>query len=329
MADLDPNAASGDASTIARDPAATAPRSASRFGLSPGVRAMLVSAAAFAVMSALVRALGERLPSIEIAFVRAVVTLGLSAMAVRRAGLAPFGTGKNARAWLVLRGLIGFVGLHCYFYAVTTLPLADATTLHFLNPLLVAALAPIALGEPLRRRDLVGVVLGLVGVVLVVRPSALFGASTDGTTTAALPALGVAAALGGACAGAAAYLVVRRLRTEDPRVVVLQFPLLGVPLTLPIVVGIWIWPTPWEWALLAVMGVFTQVGQVKMTEGLRYERAARATAVSYAQIPISIALGVVFFGEIPTGLGLLGAACIVVGTLSVAQAGDRGVAPAR
>jgi drug/metabolite transporter (DMT)-like permease len=122
---------------------------------------------------------------------------------------------------------------------------------------------------------------------------------------------------------------VRRLRSEDPRVVVLQFPLLGVPLTLPFVVGIWIWPTPWEWLLLLVMGVFTQIGQFKMTEGLRYERAARATAVSYAQIPFSIVLGLVFFAEMPSGWSLAGAACIVCGTLWVAQAGERGVAPAR
>lgn len=298
-------------------------------GLAPGVRAMLISAAAFSVMSALVRALGERIPSVEIAFVRAVITLVLSAVALRRAGLSAFGSGKTPRRWLVARGLIGFVGLHCYFYAVTTLPLADATTLHFLNPLLVALLAPVALGEPLRRRDLVGVVLGLAGVVLVARPSAIFGPGSTGDATPALPPLGLLAALGGACAGAAAYLVVRRLRTEDPRVVVLQFPLLGVPLTLPLVVPLWVWPSAWEWALLLVMGVFTQIGQVKMTEGLQLERAARATAVSYAQIPFSIALGIIFFGELPTTLGLVGAACIVLGTLSVAQAGERGVAPAR
>lgn len=295
-----------------------------RFGLGPGVRAMLVSAAAFAVMSALVRGLGERLPSIEIAFVRAVVTLGISLFEVRRAGLSIFGADPKSRHWLFVRGLIGFVGLHSYFYAVTALPLADATTLHFLNPLLVALLAPFVLGEMLRGRDLVGVALGLVGVVLVARPTVLFGGAG-----VELPALGLVAALVGACAGACAYLVVRRLRSEDPRVVVLQFPLLGVPLTLPFVFGIWVWPTPSEWLLLVVMGVFTQIGQFKMTEGLRYERAARATAVSYAQIPFSIVLGVVFFGELPSVWGLVGAACIVLGTFWVAQAGDRGVAPAR
>ncbi len=278
--------------------------------LSPGVRAMLISAFAFSVMSALVKSVGDRLPSVEIAFVRAVITLGISAYQVRRAGLSPFGTGD--RKWLIVRGLLGFLGLHCYFYAVTALPLADATVIHFLNPLLVALLAPLVLRESARGLDFVAVFLGLVGVVLVARPPLLFGDAGE-----PLPPLGLAAALGGALAAAGAYLVVRRLRSEHPLVVVLQFPMLGVPLTLPLVIPVWVWPTPTEWALLIVMGLFTQLGQLKMTESLHYESAARATAVSYAQIPFAILWGWLFFADVPPMLALLGTLLIVGGTLVV------------
>lgn len=289
--------------------------------MSPGVRAMLVSAFAFSVMSALVKMLGDRIPSIEIAFVRAVITLGISLVQVRRAGLSPFGVSE--RKWLIVRGLTGFVGLHCYFYAVTALPLADATVIHFLNPLLVALMAPFVLGERGKATDAIGVVLGLVGVVLVTRPPALFGDVMHESD--ALPTLGVVAALGGALAAAAAYMVVRKLRTEHPLVVVLQFPMLGVPLTLPFVIPIWVWPTPMEWALLIVMGLFTQLGQIKMTESLHHESAARATAVSYAQIPFAMLWGWLLFGDLPPLLAIGGTALIVLGTLVVM----RGTVPAQ
>ncbi len=278
----------------------------------PGVRAMLLSALAFSVMSALVKVLGARLPSIEIAFVRAVVTLAVSLAQVKHAGLSIFGSGQ--RGWLILRGLIGFVGLHSYFYAVTSLPLADATVLHFLNPLLVALLAPLLLGERGRLIDGLAIVLGLAGVVLVARPPALFGAAGE-----ALPPLGIAAGLMGALAATGAYLVVRKLRSEHPLVVVLQFPMLGVPLTLPLVLPIWIWPTPSEWALLVVMGLFTQLGQLKMTESLRHESAARGTALSYAQIPLSVLWGWLFWGDVPPPLAVGGTLCIAAGTALVVR----------
>jgi len=280
--------------------------------ISPGIRAMFLSAFAFSVMSALVKVAGDRLPSVEIGLVRGVLTLVFSAWAVWRAGLSPWGTDRK---WLIVRGLLGFAGLHCYFYAVTHLPLADATVIHLTNPLLVAIAAAIFLGEPLRRPDLIGIALGLTGVVLVSRPTFLFGGSEH-----PLDPLALGIAILGAIVGASAYVVVRKLReTDHPLVVVLQFPLLTVPLTIPLVVPVWIWPTPWEWLVLLGVGIFTQIGQVKMTQALHLEPAARATAVSYVQILFALAFGVALFHEPPTAWTLAGATAIAIGTAVVAR----------
>ena len=73
-------------------------------------------------------------------------------------------------------------------------------------------------------------------------------------------------------------------------------------------------------AVLIAIGLVTQYGQVKMTEGLHDEPAARATAVSYVQIVFSFALGFALFDEIPTPLTWVGAAFVTVGTLIVATA---------
>ncbi len=271
---------------------------------------MIVSALAFAIMSAGVKIAGARLPSVEIALVRGAVTLVLSWVALRRAGISPWG---HDNRWLLVRGVLGFGGLHSYFYAVTVLPLAEATVIHFTNPLFVAIAAPFVLGERLGRAEMAGVALGLCGVLLVAQPAFVFGGPG-----VALSPLGVGVGLAGAVFGASAYIVVRKLRTEHPLVVVFHFPLLVVPLTLPLVVPVWVSPTPFEWLLLLGVGIVTQVGQLKMTEGIHLEPAARATAVSYVQIIFSFALGFALFGDIPTPLTWVGAALIALGTLIVA-----------
>jgi len=288
----------------------------------PGIRAMIASAFAFALMSALVKLAGERIPSVEIAIMRGVVTLVASYVALRRAGIPAFG---HANKWLFVRGLIGLGGLHCYFYAVTTLPLAEATVIHFTNPMFVAIAAPMLLGERVGPREAAGVALGLVGVIFVAQPAFLFGGAG-----VHLSPLGVAVGLMGAVFGAAASIVVRKLRTEHPLVVVFHFPLLVVPLTLPFVVPVWVTPSWHEWMLLIAVGLVTQFGQVKMTEGLRQEPAARATAISYVQIVFSFVLGVLLFHEIPTPLTWLGAALVTIGTLIVATASrELAVVPSR
>ena len=159
--------------------------------MSPGVRTMLWSALAFSVMSALVKLAGSRLPSAEIAIWRGVVTLGLSGWALHRARLSPWG--KDTR-WLLVRGLLGCVGLHCYYFALTALPLAEATVIQFLNPVIVAALAPFVLGERPGSRDVLGTLAGFAGVLLIARPAVIFG---DHGEAAPLSPVGVAFALFG------------------------------------------------------------------------------------------------------------------------------------
>jgi len=274
---------------------------------------MLWSALAFSVMSALVKLAGSRLPSAEIAIWRGVVTLILSGIALYRARLSPWG--KDTR-WLLVRGLFGCAGLHCYYYALTALPLAEATVIQFLNPVLVAVLAPFALGERPGPRDVLGTLAGFAGVVLIARPASLFGV---GEVT--LSPLGVGVGLLGALVSAIVYLVVRKLKDEDARVVVFQLPLLVIPLTLPVAIPVWVWPTPLEWLVLLGVGVATQIGQVKMTQGLQVETAARATAVSFAQVAFAMVFSVLLFAEIPTLTTWIGGALVFGGTMLVARGG--------
>ena len=276
--------------------------------LSPGVRYMAYSAFWFSVMSLLVKLAGRTLPSMEIVFVRALVTLVLSWALVRRAGLSPWG---RRRGLLFLRGLLGFAGLTCFYYSIVSLPLAEATLIQYTNPVLAALLAAWWLGERVGARQAVCVAASLAGVALVTRPAFLFGAHA-----AALPPRAVGIALLGALFSAVVYVVVRMLRdTDHPLVVVLSFPLVATPLALPFAMRVWRWPTAAEWLVMIGVGVATQVAQVYMTRGLQLEPAGRATAVGYLQVAFAALWGALLFAELPDALGLLGAAVIVASTL--------------
>jgi drug/metabolite transporter (DMT)-like permease len=278
----------------------------------PGARFMLLSAFAFSVMSVLVKWAGQRLPSQEIVVARAAVSLVLSWLMLRRAGVDLWG---NARGWLLLRGVFGFLGLSCVFYSLTHLPIAEATVIQYLHPVFTAGLAALFLGERAGLQLLSSLGVCLAGVVLVARPGFLFGPAS-GLPGDALDPLAVLVGVGGAFFSACAYVVVRRLAaTESSLVIVFYFPLVALPASLPAMAPAALWPEGWEWAALVGVGLAAQAGQIALTKGLRLERAGRATSYSYLQIVFAALWGLLIFQEQPTLSTLAGGVLIIGGAL--------------
>ncbi len=285
---------------------------------SSGVRYMLAAAFFFSLMSLMVKLAGRFVPSQEIVLARAVVSLVLSYWLVKRAKISPWGQ----RKWiLILRGVFGFAAMSCFYFALTRLPIAEATVLHFTNPLWTALFAAVFLRERLSPWVLAAIAVSFVGVILVTRPAVLFGASASPVS-----AIGVGVALLGAMLSSLAYVSVREAsKTEDALVIVFYFPLISVPATLPFVSG-FVWPQGWAWLILLGVGVSTQIAQVFLTRGLAREPAARAMTIGYAQIVFVLLWGMLFFGEFPDAWSVMGALLVVAGTLAVAVKG-RPVAP--
>lgn len=272
-----------------------------------GLLFLVGAAASFSVMSTLVKLAGETLPSPMMVLARAVVTAVLSVILIRRAGVSMLG---NARGLLLLRSFFGFVGLMSFFYAVTALRLADATVIHYLNPVLTAAAAALVLKERVGLGLLVALVLSVAGVVVVVAPDGLF------LHREALPPLGVAAALTGAFASAGAYTTVRKLReTDDPLVIVFYFSIIAVPASLPFVIPVFVMPHGVEWLLLLGIGIATQAGQICMTRGISMVPAGPATAVGYLQVVFAAMWGILIFGEHLTATTAIGAGLIFIGLM--------------
>ncbi len=270
------------------------------------IRYMLLSALGFALMAACVKAVGAYgIPVLEIVAARALVSLLLSYLDVKRKRISIWGHNKP---WLVARGVAGALALVCVYYSVTTLPLADATVLQYTYPAFTAVLALIFLGERIKWATIACILLSLLGVAVMMRPGA--------DMLATIPALSLAAALAGAFGSAVAYVIVRKLsQTEDSSVIIFYFPMIALPLAFLLPGEAFVMPG-WEAAiLLLLVGIFTQVGQIGLTKAMAAEEAGRASAYAYVQVIFSAVLGIAFFAEIPTLWTLSGGALIMAGAL--------------
>jgi len=268
---------------------------------------MVASALSFSLMGVCVKQVGGRIPAAEVVFARAIVSVALSWWLLHRAGIPAWGK----RRWLLIwRGAIGTAALLCVYAALAALPLAAATVLQYLYPPFTALLAWLMLGEPVGKRVLAAMALGWLGVLLVAQPAGLL---QGGATLALVPVL---IAVAGALFTAFAYVSVRSLGTsEHPLVIVFYFPLVALPLSLPLVALNPVLPTPAELLWLIGVGVFTQLGQVYLTRSLTALPAARATAISYVQVLFAGGWGWLLFGESIDSWTIAGAGLVLAATL--------------
>lgn len=286
-----------------------------------GLRYMLLSAFGFAAMAVCVKLVYEHgIPVLEIVVARSLVSLVLSYLDIRRKRLPIFGSHKGL---LFARGAVGAVSLMAVYYAITVLPLAEATMLQYLHPMFVAVLALVFLGERFHFGVVACVVLSFLGLVMVVEPSFIGAIFNLGTSSAPaeqitrLNLVGVGVAMLGAFGSAIAYVLVRKLSTlEDSSVIILYFPMIALPMSVIFLGSEFVWPESLStWALLLLVGVFTQLGQIGLTKAMQTETAARATAFSYVQVVFAVIFGLVFFNEIPAPSAMLGMLFIVFGAM--------------
>jgi drug/metabolite transporter (DMT)-like permease len=205
----------------------------------------------------------------------------------------------------------------CFYLALTKLPLADTTAIFFSNPVLTALFAAAFLDEKLGFNELLGALLSFMGICLIAQPTFLFG-----TDEGSLNLFYVGVTVLGAMCAAAGYATVRALRTsEHPAVVVFYLPLVATLGSIPTIGLVDMrWPTSHEWLLLIGGVALTgQVALVLLTEGLNRARAGQAMPITYLQIVFATVWGLLFFGEVPDLLTVVGAVLVVGGTLVVAR----------
>lgn len=273
-----------------------------------GVRFMVLSAFGFALMSATVKHVSlHGIPVFEIVAARALVSLVISYLDVKRKGISVWG---NNKPLLFARGAVGTMALMCVYYSVTTLPLAEATIFQYIHPVFTALLAVFFLKESIQSSTFICIALCLLGVYVMVRPE------TGPDAEHALPMFSVIIAILGAFGSSIAYVIVRKLsQTEDSSVIIFYFPLVALPASILLIGDQFVMPDLYLTMMLVLVGVFTQIGQLGLTKAMQTQEAGKASAYSYVQIIFSVVLGIVFFGELPSAWTYLGGVLIVTGAL--------------
>ncbi|KLN66685.1 membrane protein [Vibrio sp. VPAP30] len=269
---------------------------------------MLLSALGFALMSACVKYVSNYgIPVFEIVAARALVSLVISYIDLKRKRISIWG---NNKPLLFVRGTVGTIALMCVYYAVTTLPLAEATILQYVHPVFTALLGVLFLKERIQSSTIICIAFCLAGLWLMVQPTMSEGPSSE------LPLISIVTALFGAFGSSIAYVIVRALsQSEDSSVIIFYFPLVALPTSLLLVWNEFVWPSLYLTLVLVLVGIFTQVGQYGLTKAMQTQAAGKASAYSYIQIVFSALLGVLVFNEMPSIWTYLGGGLIVTGAL--------------
>jgi len=264
-----------------------------------GLVLMVVSAAAFAAMAAFAKKLLPDTPTQAVVLSRGLMMTVVFATLARRRGIPILG---RRPGMLLLRGLLGYGALSCYFWSVQHLPLGDAVLLQYSHPIFVALLAPLVLGERTGPLQLGLVALALTGVALIVHP------------TAALRSAALIGVLGSMMSGVA-YLTIRELsRTEHPMTIVVWFPLAS--LVPAFIATLRAGPAALPRDLSEVAGhllvtASALIGQVTLTFGLSRAGAARATAVTLTGPVFGMLFGYLLFGTVPSATSLAGTTIVL------------------
>ncbi|HXI04669.1 MAG TPA: DMT family transporter, partial [Candidatus Saccharimonadales bacterium] len=274
---------------------------------------MAGSAVCFSVMAALVKVAAARIPNQEIVTLRSLAAL-VSVSVLLRWRRVPLRIHRPGA--LLVRALLGYTALSCWFLAIGRLSLSDAVMIQYTSPVFVALIAPLALGEKTRPRDRAALAVALAGVVLVVRPG--FGIDAGGAMIG----------LTGAICSATAYVLVRWLRQyEHPLIIMLAFPVVATLVGSAVAAPQWVWPEVRDWMILAGICLLTVAGQLGLTFGLVWERAGPATVATYLAVAVSIPVSIVAFGEWPDRLMILGGLMVVGSVASLALTTHKPVPP--
>lgn len=275
--------------------------------LAPNVRGaiwLVFAGLTLITMNALVKSIGPRIPAVEMLFLRNAFGAVFLVPLLLWFGWRSVATKHH---WMhLLRTGLGTTSMFGVFYAVTHLPLADATAILFSSPLFATVFAAIILGETVGWRRAVATVVGFSGVLVMMRP----GAET--IEPAAFVAIG-AALLTGALA-----IIIRRLSGRDsPYVIIFWFTMAGSLITLFPALAVWVMPQPDDWPLLVVIGFIGLIGQGAFTLAFSSGESSAIAPFDYMRLIFAGLLGYLFFAEVPDLWSLVGAAIIIGSTFYI------------
>ncbi len=219
----------------------------------------------------------------------------------------------------LLRGLAVVVANMTFFTALASLPLGEVTAIFFVSPLLITALSVPLLGEVVGPRRWLAVMIGLAGVIVMLRPG------SDAFQAAAL--LPLVAAL----AYASLQIMTRKLGIAEKASTMafyIQLTFIMVSASIGLVVGdgrfagsgnpqaefllrAWVWPETTDVLIMCAIGTLSAIGGYLISQGYRISEAALVAPFEYVALPFAVFWSVLIWGDWPEPISWLGIALIV------------------
>jgi drug/metabolite transporter (DMT)-like permease len=260
----------------------------------------------FTSTSAMIRLLSTQVESVQTAFFRAVISVILLLPMIAAGRVKPWRSKRIVgHFW---RTAMGTGSMVLGFYAVSMLPLADATAIAFSQPLFSVVVAALVLGEKVRWRRWSATVIGFAGVLIMVRPG-------EGSLQ-----LGALVALANAAAVSISILLVRRLSdSETPLMILTQFAIFStILLTVPAIL-VWRWPDLWGWVLAVGIAVSATVGQYFWVQAFKAGEMSAVAPFEYMRLPFAVFVGWLIWGEMPVIWTYVGASIVIGSALYIAH----------
>ncbi|CUJ90114.1 carboxylate/amino acid/amine transporter [Shimia thalassica] len=267
-----------------------------------GVFWMLITGLCFVAVTALVKYLGPRVPAAEAAFLRYLLGLVFLLPMIR-----PILNARLTRRQVGLFGLRGVVhtlGVICWFYAMTQIPIAEVTAMNYLSPVYVTIGAALFLGEKLATRRILAVVVALVGALIILRPG--FREVNSGHM----------AMLFTAVMFAVGYLIAKVMSDEVSPVVVVGMLSITVTIGLaPVAAAVWVTPTLGDLLILFGVACFATAGHFTMTLAFAAAPITVTQPVTFLQLVWAVLLGWLVFAE-SVDIYVVAGGLIIIGSIS-------------
>jgi drug/metabolite transporter (DMT)-like permease len=266
-----------------------------------GILWMLGAVLSFAAMAISVRQLITHMSVAEILELRTAVTLVIVSALVLAHGRAAIATRRLPLH--SVRALVHLAGQYCWSYAIGALTLATVFAIEFTMPLWVALLAAAFLHERLNRGRVVQLVLGLAGVLIILRPGA--GVFHPAALVMLLGSLFYAGNM----------IFTKRLSTtESGLAVTFWMSVVQLPVTLIAAWNSWVAPRLTDAPWIIVIGVGSFAAHYSITQAMKLAPATVVVPIDFIRLPLIAVVGALFYAEPFQPLVIVGAAVIFIGT---------------
>jgi drug/metabolite transporter (DMT)-like permease len=251
--------------------------------------------------------------------IRSVIAMGITLLLIMPL-TGGFSQMRTRRPFThVLRGLFVVGANMAFFLALAAMPMADATAIFFVSPMIIAIFSVIFLKETVGPRRWMAISLGLLGVLIMIRPG-----SDTFSPIALLPLLAAASY-------AALHTLTRKLGvTESAATLAFYIQLTFVAFSAVVGLAIgdgrfdtgghasmafltraWVWPAAADWPFFVITGVGSAIGGLLISQAYRLCEAALVAPLEYAAMPMAILWGVFVFGDWPDSWSWAGILLII------------------